>query len=229
MLFFSDLDIFNGEHLNEPFIKVSRIWYSMQSRWIVEPNERIIDNLIWNWQINPEHTVPTLIDGDLIVWDSHAIATYLIDKYAENDALYPKDLHQRARCNQRLFFNNGTLFPRFRAISKLIFSGSDSFPDEFIESVKSTYKTLSAFLETDPYLVGAQLTVADIYVCVTITCLSATVARIDDEQYPKIVAWMDRVKEEIPFFDEMNEPYVHEFNEIITAKKNSNGTKDATE
>lgn len=168
-------------------------------------------------------------DDGFIIWDSHAIATYLIDKYAENDALYPKDLHLRARCNQRLFFNNGILFPRFRAISKLIFSGSDSFPDEFIESITSTYKTLTAFLEVDPYLVGQQLTVADIHVCVIITCLSATVSPITAEQYPEIVAWMDRIKEEIPFFDEMNEPYANEFNEVIVAKMNSNGTKEATE
>lgn len=173
--------------------------------------------------------MPTLIDGDFIVWDSHAIATYLIDKYAENDALYPKDLCQRARCNQRLFFNNGIVFPRFRAISKLIFSGSDSFPDEFVESIRTTYKTLTAFLKNDPFLVGTQLTVADIYVCVIITCLSATVAPINDEQYPEIVAWMDRIKEEIPFFDEMNEPFVKEFNEIITAKMNSNGMRGTTE
>lgn len=168
-------------------------------------------------------------DGGFIVWDSHAIATYLIDKYAENDTLYPKDLCLRARCNQRLFFNNGILFPRFRAITKLIFSGCDSFPDEFIESIKSTYKTLTAFLETDPFLVDQQLTVADIYVCVIITCLSATVAPITDKQYPKIVAWMDRIKEVIPFFDEMNEPFVNEFNEIIKAKMNINGTTEATE
>lgn len=166
------------------------------------------------------------MDGDFIVWDSHAIAIYLIDKYADNDALYPKDLCLRARCNQRLFFNNGILFPRFRAISKLIFSGgSDTFPDEFIESIQSTYETLTAFLASDPFLVGTQLTVADIYVCVIISCL-AIVAAITDEQYPEIVAWMDRIKEEIPFFDEINEPYVKEFNEIITAKMDSNGAKE---
>lgn len=181
-------------------------------------------------QINPEHTVPTLVDGDVIVWDSHAIAIYLIDKYAKDDALYPKDLCLRARCNQRLFYNNGTLFPRFRAISKLIFNGGNySFPGEFIESIRSTYQTLTAYLGTDPFLVGAQLTVADIYICVIITCLSATVTPIKADEFPKVVAWMDRVKEEIPFFCEMNEPYVQEFNEIIHAKMHSNVTKGATE
>lgn len=174
--------------------------------------------------------MPTLMDGEFIVWDSHAIAAYLVDKYAENDALYPEDLCLRARCNQRLFFNNGVLFPRFRAISKLVFNGGNhSFPDEFIKSVASAYKTLSAYLDSDPFLVGTQLTIADIHVSVMISCLSTTVTPITAEEYPNITAWMDRIKEEIPFFDEMNEPYVNEFHEIITAKKNSNEAKEASE
>lgn len=170
-----------------------------------------------------------MIDGDLIVSDSHAIGTYLIDKYAENDALYPKDLCLRARCNQRLFFNNGILFPRFRAISKMIFSGNDSFPDEFVESIRATYTTLTTLLDTDPFLVGSQLTIADIYVYVIITCLAATVTEIHAEEHPKIVAWMDRIKEEIPFLDEMNEPYVSEFKDIITARMSTNAIKQAIE
>lgn len=170
------------------------------------------------------------MDGDFIVWDSHAIAAYLVDKYADTDALYPKDLCLRARCNQRLFFNNGILFPRFRAISKLIFDGGHhSFPDEFIESIASAYKTLSAFLEIDPFLVGTQLTIADIYVCVMITCFSTTVTPITHEEYPNIAVWMDRIKEEIPFFDEANEPYDNEFHEIMLAKMNSNEAKEASE
>lgn len=33
---------------------------------------------------------------------------YLVDKYAKDDSLYPKDLTVRARINQRLFFGAGT-------------------------------------------------------------------------------------------------------------------------
>lgn len=152
----------------------------------------------------------------------------MIDKYAEDDKLYPKDLSQRARCNQRLFFNNGTLFPRFRAISRHVFSGGDSFPDDFIQSIHTTYRVLEAFLETDPFLIGDELAVADICTSVTVTCLS-TVTEINDENFPKITAWLNRIKEEIPFYDEMNEQYVQEFNEIITAKMETNKSKETPE
>nr|CAI5833608.1 unnamed protein product [Callosobruchus analis] len=61
-------------------------------------------------KINPLHTVPTLADGDFIVWDSHAINCYLVDKYAKDDALYPKNLQNRATVNQRLYYDCGVLW-----------------------------------------------------------------------------------------------------------------------
>ncbi|KAJ8927876.1 hypothetical protein NQ314_019620 [Rhamnusium bicolor] len=67
-------------------------------------------------KLNPLHTVPTLEDGDFVIWDSHAINTYLVGKYGKNDSLYPKDLQKRAVIDQRLYFDVGILFPRVGAI-----------------------------------------------------------------------------------------------------------------
>lgn len=63
--------------------------------------------------INPQHTIPTLVDddGEFILWDSHAIATYLVEKYADDDSLYPNDVQRRARISQRLHFDSSLLFP----------------------------------------------------------------------------------------------------------------------
>jgi glutathione S-transferase len=63
-------------------------------------------------KINPQHSVPTLVQDDgFVLWDSHAIMAYLVDKYGNNDSLYPRDLRKRAIINQRLHFDNGVLFP----------------------------------------------------------------------------------------------------------------------
>lgn len=66
---------------------------------------------------NPQHTVPLLDDDGKIIWDSHAIATYLIEKYGKDDSLYSADLYERAVINQRLHFDSGVLFVRLIAIT----------------------------------------------------------------------------------------------------------------
>ena len=65
-------------------------------------------------QLNPQHTIPTLDDNGAVIWDSHAICTYLVSKYGKDDSLYPKDLLVRAKVDQRLHFDTGILFARLR-------------------------------------------------------------------------------------------------------------------
>jgi glutathione S-transferase len=46
--------------------------------------------------LSPAGRVPVLLDGDLAVWDSLAIAEYLADKFPQH-ALWPRDARARAR------------------------------------------------------------------------------------------------------------------------------------
>lgn len=70
--------------------------------------------------MNPSSTVPVLVDGDVTIFDSQAIAMYLVEKYAKagQEGLYPKDdLIMRTKINERLFFIASYLFPRIFQIS----------------------------------------------------------------------------------------------------------------
>ena len=67
------------------------------------------------FQMNPQHTIPTLVDGDFILNESRAAAAYLINKYGgeKKDKLYPQDLKTRAIVDQRLYFDMGTFYKAF--------------------------------------------------------------------------------------------------------------------
>src|SRR5262245_18290970 len=58
--------------------------------------------------LNPFGRVPVLVDGDLTLWDSHAILAYLGDKSGK---LWPASLSGRADALRWLFFLAGHISP----------------------------------------------------------------------------------------------------------------------
>lgn len=163
--------------------------------------------------MNPEHTVPTLDDNGFIVWESHAICAYLIDKYAKDDQLYPKDLKLRAKCNQRLFFDTAKLF-----VDVVIFFKPAKVSQDKIDNIYTAYDVLETFLATDPFLVGESLTIADICASITVPFLDVF-APIQAAKYPKILDWMERVKNITPFFEEINGKCTWEYRQHIERNK----------
>ena len=49
--------------------------------------------------LNPNGLVPTLVDNDFILWESHAVMAYLADRFGA-EGLYPKDLRLRAEVDR---------------------------------------------------------------------------------------------------------------------------------
>jgi glutathione S-transferase len=49
--------------------------------------------------LNPNAMVPVLVDGDFVLWESHAICRYLANRY-DGAALLPADARQRALVEQ---------------------------------------------------------------------------------------------------------------------------------
>lgn len=172
-------------------------------------------------QLNPQHTVPTLDDNGYILCDSSAIATYLIEKYAKDDSLYPKDVQIRGKINQRLFFNSSVLFVKSLPCRRAVFlEGATEFPPASVAEIQAAYDLLEVFLKDEPYLVGNTLTVADLCT-VAVFSTALIVVPLEAEKRPKLNAWYERLKQ-LPHFDEINEQRVDIFKKLIFDKIEAN-------
>ena len=60
--------------------------------------------------INPMASLPAMVDGDLVLWESNAILQYAADKVGA-DAAYPHDLKVRADINRWLLWESSSWFP----------------------------------------------------------------------------------------------------------------------
>lgn len=145
-------------------------------------------------KINPTGKVPALIDGDFCVWDSHAIAIYLVEKYARDDSLYPKDLKQRTLVNTRLFFDASQLFQRlYEILIPLYFGQMKEVPPKKVEETHLAYEVLEGFLKDgNSFVVGNSLTIADLSIWATLLSFRFLVP-IDEEKFPMLSKWLERM------------------------------------
>ncbi|XP_031327732.1 glutathione S-transferase 1-like [Photinus pyralis] len=171
-------------------------------------------------KINPQHTVPTLVDGEFVVWESSAIAAYLVNQYGKDDTLYPKDLMKKALVDQRLQFNCTMLYPRVRAICfPILYQDEIEMHDEQKAPVDEALGFLDVYLDGNDFVCGDKLTIAD---CLLVASV-ATIAAIgwDLTSYANVYSWVSRCALEIPNYVEVNQKGADEFGKAVKTKMES--------
>ena len=117
--------------------------------------------------INPNHQVPTLVDGDLTVHESNAILRYLCHKHGLTD-WYPADPAHRARVEQWLDWNQSRLSPAVIDIVRNKVVLGEKGDKEAIARGEAKLRELGPILEAglqpDDFLTGAKPTIADLSV-----------------------------------------------------------------
>ncbi|WP_281558764.1 glutathione S-transferase family protein [Thalassomonas sp. RHCl1] len=118
--------------------------------------------------LNPNAMVPTLVDGDLNLWESNAINQYLADK-AGDESLYPKNPALRADINrwqawELAHFNQafGTL--AFESVAKPNFmdmQGNAALIEWSQDKLARFALVLNTHLKEKTYMVGDKITLAD--------------------------------------------------------------------
>jgi glutathione S-transferase len=117
-------------------------------------------------QLNPNGLVPTLQDGDFILWESNSIMRYLVEKYGPGQLL-PPTLEGRADANRWMDWQLTTLGP---AIVPLFWSLIRTPPDKrdpntiqsALEKTSDAWSLVDRYLAGNSYIAGNAVTLGDI-------------------------------------------------------------------
>ncbi|MCW8833009.1 MAG: glutathione S-transferase family protein [Colwellia sp.] len=150
--------------------------------------------------LNPNSMVPTLVDGDLTLWESNAIIQYLADK-SEDNHLFPHDFAIRAdivrwQCWELAHFNQafGTL--AFEAIAKPNFmdvQGDQAIIEWSKAQLTRFASVLNMHLQDRSYMVGDSITLAD-YSIIHVEFFKEQVP-FDWSMYPHLNDYFDRMRQ----------------------------------
>ena len=151
--------------------------------------------------MNPNGLVPTLRDGDLIVWESHAILRYLAATYSAG-GLWPESASTRATADQWTDWTATTFQPAWiDAFWKTVRTPQAQHdPAAIAKALNATercFGIMEGRLATSPYLGGRDLTYADLAAGVAMFRWSTM--SIERRSHPAAEAWHGRLRERSAF------------------------------
>ncbi len=170
---FQIVDLFTGEHMQPPY-----------------------------GQINPNHLVPVLQDGDFRLTESSAILKYLAEK--SGSAAYPTELRARARVNEMMDWVNTQLcrdlaygvvypqmFPHHKRQTDVAQAATLAWGKE---RAKGWMQVLDQKLigPNNTFLCGDKISIADYYAAAFVALAEAI--RSDLSAYPNVNRWLGRMK-----------------------------------
>jgi glutathione S-transferase len=153
--------------------------------------------------LNPNARVPTLVDGNFILWESNAILRYLAQKYGADSQLYPKDLCDRAIVDKWMDWTLSTYAPIERDLYWSLIRTESDMRDRAAElriadQLAELWRMLGSDLQQRKYIGGAAFSVADI-------CLGAYARRwfgfegLKRPAMPALEVWFSQVSDRAGF------------------------------
>jgi glutathione S-transferase len=118
-------------------------------------------------RMNPNGRVPTLVDGDYVLWESNSIMRYLNLAYGKGSAIYPPSPQARAAVDRWLDWTLSTLQP----VDRPVFWSLVRTPVEKrdmvaiqkdVDAEAVVWRIPERLLSTRRYIEGDQFTIADI-------------------------------------------------------------------
>jgi glutathione S-transferase len=141
--------------------------------------------------LNPNGRIPTLVDGDTVLWESMAINLYLAAKY--DGGLQPKSVEELGRATQWSFW---VMTETEKAVLECLMH-SVILPEdqrdaavrtEAAQQLEAPLAVLDGALEGRDHLVGDRFSVADLNVASVLSW--ALLAGVDLSPFPNVARWL---------------------------------------
>ena len=151
--------------------------------------------------LNPNGLVPTIEDGDFLLWESNSIVRYLVDKYGQGKLL-PPNPEGRANANRWMDWQLTTmgpaLVPLFWAFVRTPPERRDQAAiDEALKKATHAWRILDEHLAKNRYLAGEAFSMGDIPL--GIWAYRWFNLPIERPNFPQVRAWYDRLTERPPY------------------------------
>lgn len=159
--------------------------------------------------MNPNGLVPTLRDGQLTVWESHAIVRYLAGRYGAG-SLFPVDPVERAIVDQWTDWTASTFQPAWISVFWLLVRTPESKRDaaaveRAVGATLRCFELMEARLAEVTFLAGGELTYADIVAgSAMYRWMTMPVER---PALPNVEGWYARLQDRAPFRKGVCVPY----------------------
>ena len=145
---------------------------------------------------NPNGLIPTLEDGGVAIWESHAIVRYLAANY-DSGGLWPSEPGARGIADQWMDWMHTVILkdmgPVFWGLIRTAPEDRDMASIQAgIEGMGRSWRILDAHLADRPFVSGESLTIGDIPVgC---ACYRYYALDIERPALPNIDAWYERLQ-----------------------------------
>jgi glutathione S-transferase len=147
--------------------------------------------------MNPNRKIPTLRDGDVVVWESNASVRYLAARYGQG-SLWPDDAGRRARADMWMDWQQTTLQADMTVMFWTLIRTPEPQRDmaavrAAAERMGKSWQLLDADLGSRPFVAGDQLTIGDI----PVGCHYWRYSNLDVERpsLPNLDRWFASLKE----------------------------------
>jgi glutathione S-transferase len=144
---------------------------------------------------NPMGRVPVLVDGDLTLWESHAILAYLGEKTGR---LWPGSAAGRAEALKWLFFLSQHVMPPAGEVALRIRAKVLGIPpDEAViahgeQALPGVIAVVEGQLAKDGWLLGPEFSLVDCAYCPVLNVIDK--AGFSFADFPRVAAYLDRLR-----------------------------------